>query len=75
MATITGKPIGLNSDEVGSIDIALCGYGSRSPVARGVGSSNGVLVDAAIKNLAPTGPDGTYAVTLIGNDNIVPAGT
>jgi hypothetical protein len=75
MATITGKPIGLNDAEVGSIDIALCGYGSRSPVARGVGAENGVIMNAAIKNLQATGPSNTYTVTLIGNDNIVPPGT
>lgn len=75
MATVFLKPIGLTTAEIGSIDIALCGYGSRSPVAQGPGGSNGVFMDVAFNDLKATGPGNSYTVTLLGNDLIVPAGT
>jgi hypothetical protein len=76
MATITIKPIALNDTvETGSIDIALCGYGSYSPKGAGQGGSAGIIMDAEIKDLQATAANNTYEVELVGNDVIVPAGT
>lgn len=76
MATIFLKPIRIDeSTELGSLDVQLCGYGSRSPVARGQGSENGVFMDAATLNVQATGAGNTYNFPLIGNDEIEPPGT
>lgn len=76
MATLTGKPGIINETFAGGLlDIQLCGYGSRAPVAQGQGGETGVIVDVSLLNVAPTAPNNTFNIPLIGNDFIAPAGT
>ena len=71
MATITGKLEDiLGSNEGGSIDIALCGYGSQVPRANG----SGLIAQPEEDDIEPDG-DGTFNVEVTGNDLIAPAGT
>lgn len=55
--------------ELGSVEFSLCGYGSFNPRTT-AGSSLG-WVDETLN----VEPDGTFAATLIGNDQIQPDGT
>lgn len=77
MATLFGKPglINENAATDSTIDIQLCGYGSRSPVGRGVGGETGVIMDVSLLGIQPTGPNNTFNIPLIGNDYIAPPGT
>jgi len=71
-ATVNITPIGIDGQtDPGTIDVALCGYGSRSPVSE----TNGSFMESAKKGLTPTGSGGSFSITLIGNDQIEPAGT
>jgi hypothetical protein len=74
MATVTGKLESVTGGliEAGSVEIALCGYGSFLPsgpsllIARPTSQAQDVPVD-------PT--KGTFTATVTGNDQIEPAGT
>jgi hypothetical protein len=70
MATITGKLEDiLGEAEGGSIEVALCGYGSQVPRA------NGQALISKPSAAETGGTDGTFTQELTGNDEIVPAGT
>ena len=71
MATITGKLEDiLGAVEDGSIEIALCGYGSQVPRANG----SGLIAQPQDSEIVPS-VDGTFTAELTGNDQIAPAGT
>src|SRR5947209_1104589 len=74
MATFTGTlhtVIG-NSVEQGSVEVALCGYGSSVPRANAQALFGEVTSKPADIVVAA---DGTFTGTVAGNDTIVPAGT
>jgi hypothetical protein len=77
MATVHGKLKGvLDTDFIGgTVDIALCGYGSRSPACRGIGSENGSYYTSQSLGIGPTQPGNEFSVALTGNDLIEPPGT
>lgn len=71
MATITGTLAGILGEEAeGSIEIALCGYGSVVPRVNGR-----ALFSVVTEPDSEVDGDGTFTATLFGNDQIVPAGT
>ena len=72
MATITGNLEGIvdNAVEEGSVTIALCGYGSQVPRANGVA----VFGSVTSEDIEVDG-DGDFEAEVVGNDEIVPAGT
>lgn len=74
MPTVTGtlRSI-LNFDPevgVGSVEVALCGYGSQVPRMNGQGIAARVTDDSA-----EVAPDGSFEFELTGNDEIQPPGT
>lgn len=74
MATITGKlesVLGGFIDK-GTVEIALSGYGSQIP--RG-GGQYLISRPTSYPEQIPVGDDGTFACTLLGNDQIEPPGT
>jgi hypothetical protein len=78
MATVHSKLKGIgdaDADPGATVDIMLCGYGSRAPVARGTGSEAASFYTAESLSIGVTLPGNAFTVTLTGNDLIVPAGT
>jgi hypothetical protein len=77
MATVSGKLIGVEIGEMqpATVDIMLCGYGSRSPVSRSTSGDNGCFASVELLAVPASGTDNTFEVELIGNDVILPAGT
>jgi hypothetical protein len=78
MATVHGKLKGVgdtDEDPGATVDIMLCGYGSRSPVCRGVGSENGSYYTAEMNSVPVSAPGNAFSVTVTGNDLIEPPGT
>lgn len=78
MATVHGILKGVgdgDADPGATVDIMLCGYGSRSPVSRGVGSESGSYYTAEKRGITPTLPGNEFNVVVTGNDLIQPAGT
>lgn len=72
MPTVTGKleTILANAPDKGTVEVALCGYGSRVP------RMNGVALAARITDDNVTvGADGSFTFAVTGNDDIAPAGT
>ncbi len=74
MATVNGKLENVISGEIeaGSVEVALCGYGSYLP--RG---GDGALYarPTSLPQQIPVAADGTFSFTVFGNDQIEPAGT
>jgi hypothetical protein len=72
MPTITGtlKTILNETAEPGTIEVALCGYGSQVPRINALGLGARVTDDGVAIN-----PDGTFTFDVDGNDDIVPDGT
>jgi hypothetical protein len=72
-ATITGTLIGIEAPAGNldaSVDVALCGYGSRNPISQAAGNT-GIFCSVEVGGL----PGNAFNVDLVGNDKIVPAGT
>jgi len=71
-ATITGKMLGVTGEVVvGSLDVALCGYGSQVPRATGIATLSRLTENTTITIES----DGTFDFIVNGNDQIEPAGT
>jgi hypothetical protein len=72
MPTITGTLQTFIDDEAnpGSIEVALCGYGSQVPRLQGEGIASRVTDDSP-----EVGDDGTFSFDVPGNDEISPEGT
>ena len=72
MPTITGTLQTILNDDAnaGSIEVALCGYGSQVPrlYSAGLGAR---VTDNNVQN----GSDGTFSFAVPGNDQIQPLGT
>jgi hypothetical protein len=77
MSTVTGNLITISEDEAtgASVDIQLCGFGSRVPYSEGTGGAAGIVADAAAKNITPTGTGNSFQIELPGNDIIDPPGS
>lgn len=71
MSTISGTLASIADDEaeIGSIEVALCGYGPQVP--RGAGS---MFARPTAAQVTP-GSDGSFSVEVPGNDVILPSGT
>ena len=72
MPTVTGnlRSILDFDPDIGTVEVALCGYGSQTPHMNGQGFASR-LTDAS----TVVAPDGSFEFELTGNDEIVPAGT
>ena len=72
MPTVTGTLQTIINDEAdeGSIEVALCGYGSQVPRLNGAGLGARVS-DPSVD----IGEDGTFSFTVVGNDKIQPPQT
>ena len=72
MPTITGRLQTILDDEpaAGSVEVALCGFGSQVPRINGMGLGARVTDDSPVVD-----EDGTFEFQVDGNDKILPAGT
>ena len=72
MPTITGTLRTILDDEanLGSVEVALCGYGSQVPRINAASLGARITDDDVTIN-----SDGTFSFRVIGNDEIIPAGT
>lgn len=72
MPTVTGNLRSiLNFDpDIGTVEVALCGYGSQVPRMNGQGFASRITDDSV-----EVAPDGSFEFEVTGNDEIEPAGT
>lgn len=77
MVTVNGRMVAVTGDNTtaknsvqGTVDVALCGYGSQIPRISGI-ATYGQLTDIAIA----TDANGHFTFEVFGNDKIVPPGT
>jgi hypothetical protein len=72
MPTVTGtlESAANSAPIVGTVEVMLCGYGSRVPRMNGAG----LTARISTANI-PVSSNGTFSFTVVANDEIAPAGT